>query len=184
MKRLTKEQKKIIYIASVIIIFLFLFWNFVYAPQKRRLWDIKDKLTQREAEIEGIKRISHGQPLQDAVKDLNMRLRAASARLPASEEGIIKSLSEEAKKLKIDVQNTDPGEKKILPNKIPGFQIEELPISLDIVSEYKAIGEYLDILINQFPFLVRVRQFDIQGSGEGSPNLNVKLEISAYLSEK
>jgi len=52
---------------------------------------------------------------------------------------------------------------------------------MSLSGEYRAIGEYIDVLLNDFPNLVRVRQLNIQGKGEGRPILEADLQISVYL---
>lgn len=185
MKKFSREQKKIIYIALVVLAFLFSSWVFIYLPQSRRLIKMQKKLKATEEEINQINKITQGKTLEEAVGNLNLELRQAAMRLPSADEDIIEILSREAKKLKIGVQVMDPAdESQVLPTKVPGFNIRELPISLKLVGEYRAIGEYLDNLENKVPILIKLKYLNIQagGAGPGNTNLNVDLEISAYLS--
>lgn len=185
MKKLSREQKKIIYVALVVLAFFILFWVIIYLPQSRRLIDIKNRLIGTEGEISQINKIAEGKPMQEAIVELNLKLSRVVAMLPSKEEDIIKVLSEEAKKLKIDIPVMDPEDAaESLAVQIPGLRIKELAISMKLVCEYKALGQYLEILRNKLPFLVKVRQLTINGVGEGNLNLNVDLKISAYLSEQ
>lgn len=181
-KKLTKEQKKIIYISLVVLTFFFSFWIFVYGPQTRKFTSIKEELTQTEARTAEILSIAKGRDLAQAIRDLKINFIEVMGRFPGGEEMVIYNLSETAKKLKIEVKNIVPSTKQLLENKITGYDIEELPISLNLVSEFRSLGEYLNILRNNFPVLIRVRDLDIKGNGEGRALLEVALQISAYLS--
>lgn len=181
MKELTKEQKKIIYIALIVVSFLFLFRIFVYAPQQRKLAFIKKQLKDAEAQIAEIDRLTAGKELSTAMQDLSAQLQKASSRLLVKDEDVINGLSGRAKKLKIEIKNLDPDDKITLPNRVPGYDAQELPISMNLSCDFKTLGEYLDILRNDLPVLIRIKQLDITGSGEGRANLNITLKISAYL---
>lgn len=181
MKQLTREQKKIIYIALIVACFLFLFRVFIYAPQQRKLASIKKQLADAETQIAEINRLSAGKELSVTMQDLSGQLRKASGRLLVKDEDVINSLSGLAKKLRIEVKNLDPDDKITLPNRIPGYDAQELPISMNLSCDFKTLGEYLDILRNDLPALIRIKQLDITGSGEGQANLNITLKISAYL---
>ncbi|MCU0651871.1 MAG: hypothetical protein MUC39_02895 [Candidatus Omnitrophica bacterium] len=183
MKELTKEQKKIIYLALVIVASLFLFWVIIYIPQKRRLVDIKRKLSVTEAEIEQINRVAQGRPLAEAAKDLNLRLQQASTSFIESGDAV-KFLSETAKQFKIDIRNIDPGEETALSANIPGYTVKELPVAIEINCEYRALGDFLDSLRNNSPYLSNVRHLGIQSNGEANPILEVKLDVSLYLLER
>ncbi|MCX5710060.1 MAG: type 4a pilus biogenesis protein PilO [Candidatus Omnitrophica bacterium] len=181
MKELTKEQKKIIYIALIIAGFILAFVVFVYAPQSKRLAAIRMQLNAAEAQIAEISRITEGKDLNQAVKDLSSKLTAASKTLPPDEESIIASLTEAAKKSKVQINTLDPDDKIKLAQGVAGYDLSELPIKLSLSGEYRAIGEYIDGLLNDFPNLVRVKQLSIQGKGEGRPILDANLQISVYL---
>jgi hypothetical protein len=181
MKELTREQKKIIYIALIVVSFLFLLRIFVYAPQQSKLASIKKQLKDAEAQIAEINRLTAGKELSTAMQDLSAQLQKASSRLLVKDEDLINGLSAQAKKLKIKIKNLDPEDKITLANRVPGYVAQELPISMNLSCDFKALGEYLGILRNDLPALIRIKQLDITGSAEGQANLNITLKISAYL---
>lgn len=183
-KNLSREQKKIIYISAVGLVFLFSFLVFVYGPQSRKFAAIKRELSQTENQIKEIMSIVGGRDLPQAVRDLKTRLTNTASKLPSKEDVVISNLSENAKKLNLEVKNIIPANKQLLGNRITGYIIEELPISLSLVGDYRALGEYLNILRNNSPILIRVRQLEIKGKGEGRSDLDIALQISAYLSRE
>lgn len=183
LKKLTNEQKKIIYISAIMALFLFFFWTFVYNPQSKKFSTIKRELTEAEQQIAQIMSIAAGRNLADAVGELNKNLMEVTSMLPAEETTVISSLSQAARRLKIEVKNIIPSGRQVLENKVSGYVIEELPISMSLICEYRVLGEYLNILRNKFPVLVRVKQLDIKGKGEGTPNLDISLQIVTYLAK-
>lgn len=183
MKTLSKEQKKIIYISAIVIVSLLFFWVFVYVPQSRKLVAIKGQISDAEAQIAEINRMAEGKELSLAVRDFQSRLNNIESKLPFKKEDVINSLSEAARKLKIDIKNLALSPEQELSNKIPGYDIEEFPISMNLACDYRALGDYLSILRNTFPVLVRIRQVNIQGRGEGQDVLDIELLISAYLNK-
>lgn len=183
-KKLTQEQKKIIYLGIIILFSLFFFWFFIYAPQGKKLALIKNSLRQADTQIAQIHSIIAGRDLAQAVIELKTSLNESTGKLPSDEEGIIDSLSKNARKLNIEIKNIVPSGKRSLADKIPGYAIAELPISLNLVCEFKALGEYLHILSHKLPVLIHLRQLDIKGKGEGRTDLDIALSVLAYLSKE
>ena len=183
MKRLTREQRKIIWFSFIAVVLLLCFWIFVYGSQRKRLSSIKMELASIEAQIAEINRISEGRDLSEAVKDFNEELVEAARLLPSRQEEIIFNLSQEARNLGIEVKSIMPSSKELVESKSSAFDIEELSISIKLSCEFRELGMYLDTLRNNFPVLVRIKQLDIRGTGEGKRILDVDLKISTYLSK-
>ena len=184
MKRLTKAQKKILYIASIALSFLFIFWSFVYGPQSRKFSAIKKELNNTEAQIIDILKIAKGKELASDIVELRASLVEAAAKMPAQDEAVIYSLSENAKKLNLEVKNIFPSGRHLLEANISGFDIEEMPISIALSGEYRLIGEYVKRLRDNFPVLISVRGLEIKGKGEAQTYLEATLRLSAYLSKE
>lgn len=182
-RKLSAEQKKIIYIAAIVAVSLALFLAFIYSPQKKKLSGIRSSLSAAEGEIAEINRITHGKPLEQAVSGLSLQRKALFARLPLRVEDVVKSLSEAAREHRVELRNTSFAEEKRIPGKVPGYTVRELPISMKLSSEYRGLGEYLQKMLSGFPVLVRIKQLTLRGQGEGQPQLEAELNISAYLLE-
>ncbi len=182
MTRLTKEQKKIIFLSIVGVIFLLCFWILVYLPQKKKLSTIKKELSYIETQIAQINEMTRGEELTEVFKTFNTQLKDISAVFSLSEEEIIYNLSKEAKALKIEIESIKPLEKQLIKDRFSSLNIEELPISMQLSCEFKDMAIYLKILRDNFPVLIKVKKLVIKGSGEGKDTLGVNLEISAYLS--
>jgi len=184
MRQLTKEQKKIIYVALIITGFLLSFWIFIYAPQSRRLVSIKERLRDADIQIAQIKGMTVGRELADALQDMDRQMNRILRLMPQKAADVISSLSGEARKLKIDIKNIKFSGRQPFASNVAGFDIEELPISISLCGEYKALGEYLYNLRNSDVVLITVRKLDINGKGEGNISLNVSLEICAFLTKE
>lgn len=184
MKKLTKEQKKLIYIASIAALLLLIFWIFIYLPQARRLSLIKKRLMDVEKEIEQVDRITGGRELKEVMQGFNSRLNEIFSKMPPRFDDVVDDLSEEARKLGIEVKDINFLSKKVLKDKVPGYELEELPMVMNLVCEYNALGDYLNLLRTRFPVVVKIGQLDIKGAGAGNPKLDAALRISAYLARE
>jgi len=178
---LTREQKKIIYIAALVAAFLMFFWIFIYIPQSRKLKEIQHKLSITEGEISDINRITGGMPEAEAVQGLNNKLNQMIAGFGDSDDDIIDALSKAARELKITINNISLSSRQLINSQIPGYEVREMPVSLKLTAEYRPLGEFLYRIRDNFPVLLTVRNLSISGEGEGDPRLDVDLEISAYL---
>lgn len=182
--QLTKEQQKIIYIGLVVFVFFACFWGFIYGPQSRKLAMLKADLARTESQIAEISRLASGGDLTEAVKALKVRLNYAAGQLPGEDEIVIKSLLGVAKRLRIEVSNLSPASIKTIEGGVAGYNISEFPISMRLSCDYKTLGEYLHILRKDFPVLIKLRQLDIRGKGEGQMNLEINLQLLAYLASE
>lgn len=183
MKTISKEQLKILAAGLIIIVAFFCFWAFIYTPQSKKLNSIKSELTLIESQIAEINKITQGQDISLAVKELNSQLISTASNLAASQEEVISNLSNKARLLKIGIKSIVPQEKLLLENKVAGYIIEELSISMSLQCEFRDLGRYLDLLRNNFPYLTRVKSLEVKGEGEGKPILGIALEIVSYLSK-
>lgn len=183
MKRLTKEQQKIIYIAAGVSIFIIFVWRFIFVPQNKRLMQIKNELKSLEFQIVGINNIVGDRELSEVTRELSEKFNKSKKLISIKEEDIINSLSEEARRLKVSVRNITPVSQKESDYQVAGFRIKEVVISMDLSGDFQAIGKYLDVLRNDFPALVQINKLDIKGKGQGEPKLDSSLQISAYLAK-
>ena len=183
MKRLTREQIKIIAAIFIGITALICFLVFIYVPQSKKLRSLKDNLTFTESQIAEINKIMQGKELSEMVEDLNRQFIANISYLPESQEDVIASLSNKARSLKVEIKSISPQVKRPLSEKVSGYNIEELPISMTLSCSFRDLGRYLNVLRNDFPVLVRVGQIQIEGRGKDRSVLDVRLEILAYLSK-
>ncbi|MBU1090370.1 MAG: hypothetical protein KKC42_00815 [Candidatus Omnitrophica bacterium] len=181
---ITKEQKKILYIAVGVFVFMASFWVFIYIPQSRRLVSLKEELKNVQSQIEEINALAQGRELTEAAENFNRQFAKVSSFLISEDEDVISYLSEQARELKIAVSNISPGGRKPLDKQVVGYDIEELPISMNLICEYKQLGEYLDILKKSYSVLVSLRELNIKGKGEGRYFLDVGLKLSAYLAKQ
>jgi Tfp pilus assembly protein PilO len=179
----TREQKKIIYIALLVLAFLIVFWVFIYIPESRKYRQQQEEIRQTEGQVAEITQIAAGRELGRAVRDLRLELGRLLNRLPAQDETAIAAISQAAKKRELSLKSINPRDEKVVDAGIGGYTIKELPISLSLVAEYRSLGEFLNDLAESSDIFVRLRSLRISGSGEGQLGLDVQLELSAYLSE-
>lgn len=184
MINLTKGQQKIIYLLLILIVALILFLFLIFIPQKRRLSEIKSELRNTESQISDITQLTQGQDLSETVKKIDQQLANAISALPKNDELVIKYLSKNARKLEIDIKNMSLAGKINIDHKIAGYVIEELPITLSLSCNYKALSEYLKLLRQDSAILVKIKQVNIASKGQGRPALQVNLGLSAFLAEE
>jgi len=185
-RKLTKEQIKIIYVGAIAFIILALLSLFFYAPQARRFAAIKREIAECETQISDIENLIQGRELSEVAHELNLQFQKQSRLILSEEkdEQVINDLSEQARRLNIEVKDIKPSAKQTLKHQIAGYNLLELPISMRLVSESRDLGEYLHKLRTDFPVLVKFRRININSKCEGCYRLDIDLEISAYLSKR
>ena len=101
MNKFTRQQKRIIAIASGMAACFLFFWVFVYAPQAKRVRAVKEEIARAETQIAEIKAITAGRDLVKAVAELNLNFRQVSAKLSATSKDVVDDISQEAHNRKI-----------------------------------------------------------------------------------
>lgn len=183
-KNLSVQQKKILYIAGIILFSLFLFCFFIFIPLQKKLANIKNKLRTAEAKIAEISALTKNQDLGAAVKAFNQQFLDMSARLPQQEEAVLSFLAENARKLKVEVKNISLGEGIFVKDKVPVGNLEVIPVNMSLGGDYRSLGEFLSILDSDKSILVKLKKLEIKSKGPGNPQLDIDLQLSAYLLRK
>ncbi len=183
-KNLSVQQKKILYIAGIILLSLFLFSFLIFIPQRKKLADIKNKLQAAEAKIAEITSLTKNQDLGAAMKVLNQQFIDTSARLPPQEEMVLSFLAENSRKFKIEVKNISLAKGALLKDKVAAGNLEIMPVNMSLESDYRALGEFLNVLGSDKSILLRVKRLEIRSKGAGNPQLEINLQLLAYLLRK
>jgi hypothetical protein len=169
--------------ASGVVAFLLIFWLFIYLPSSRKLKAIKEELHSAQTKIDQINKIVGEKELAQVVTDLTKKLSDLKSKLPGKDEAIISNLSQRARELKVETKKISILGKMPLENPVAGSNIEKLSLSLELSGEFKALGEYIDNLRNNFPVLITIDKLSISGQGEGRYSLDASLQLEAYLSK-
>jgi hypothetical protein len=183
LRKLSSEQKKIIALAGLGLFFFFVFWGFIYTPQAKKLASLKKEISDNEAQIAAIMSLAQGKDLAQAALQLQASLSRLERQMQPADEAVIETLSQAAKALKIEIKYISPQEPKVLPDNAAGYAIREFPLNISLAADYRALGEYLRQLRDNFALLIRVRGLSLSGS-EGKAFLDAELELSAYLASR
>ncbi len=184
-RNLTKEQRKIIYIALIVFAFFFLMWFFIYVPQSKKLAIIKSNIADTEKQIEQIMSVAKGRDLANVAKELKISSDKVISKFPGGEDIIVVKLTDAAKdSAKLKVNNVTPAARQSLKSKVPGFELDELSLGMSVSGEYKGIVEFLDMILGDFPVFLSIKEIDISGKGEGKTQLDCDIQLSAFLIKK
>lgn len=184
------KDKKILIIAGICISIILLFWAFIYFPANKKLRILKAELNSIKGEIAQIESRGGGKEGYDIAKmieSIQKDFNAAMQKLPGQEEETLRFLSDKANKLGLDIVSMQPSPKRPLldVNNNPVFlenkQCVEMSIAIQISGLYKSIGEYLKILRDQSPALIKVEGVRIQKDEAIAPRLRVNLELALCL---
>lgn len=88
----------------------------------------------------------------------------------------------------VEITSMTPGKKQKIkdiiqkPVIIDGYDIEEMDVSVDMHAPYRAVGEYIRLLKEEFPVFARVVSVSL--SKESNASLKANLALSFYLVSK
>ncbi len=186
---ITKRQKKIFMFVGIVALTFAVFIIFIYLPTKRHLVQLKDEYFVLQNEInEFNKSIGEGKPLEQAILSLRNRLETLDKKFPEKEEIVLRELSALAENLSIEISSIRPEKKKEIkeientPIDIKGCIVQEMPISMNLRTSYKTLGEFLKVLKEAFPVFIKIDNVRITKTADkNSPLLDVSLSLNTYL---
>ena len=178
---ITKEERNNLYLAAMLLIVFCVFLLLVFIPQQRRFASKIKELRKTEKQTAEVMSFSQGKDFTQAVKALNINLVEITNKFADTEEMVIYKLSDSAKKLKLNVMNITPGDTVLVAHKASGFDIKEMPLTMNLVGEFRALGEYINKLENSSPVLVEIKRVEVKNKGEFQIPLDINLQLSAFI---
>lgn len=183
----TQAQKKIIFIALVMVLSFSLFLLLVYLPTKSRAERLRSELSDLEAQIKAAESYTLGaRSPEEGVKLLKERYRYLDSKLPLNYAQALAMIPELARRLNIEVlssNNTAPAQfidKAGLRMEIEGRSCSLISVSMDLKCSYKDLVRYLDALKKVVPVFITVERLSVQRENQLSARLNVKLSLNIY----
>lgn len=184
--KIEKRQQKILLLAGIILGAILIFWIFIYSPKNKQMKEIGAELARVQKDIERIQKIAGGEESLDVViTKYNRKIKEFKEKLPAQEESTLRRLANKADSMGIEVLSISPqvAADSKLPVNIEGCQCRELVISMQLVASYEKLGEYLGMLKDKFPSVIRLNKVNIEKKGEvkGISELSASIEIALYM---
>ena len=117
---------------------------------------------------------------------LDKKLKVLEEKLPPSEETTLKEISSFANTSGIDVISLTPHviKKSPIQGNIPGYECMELSITMDLRRTYKTLGEYLRLLQEEFPTVVRIKNITMakeKSADKTDSTLRARLVLTMYM---
>ncbi|MEI8176640.1 MAG: type 4a pilus biogenesis protein PilO [Candidatus Omnitrophota bacterium] len=164
-------------------------WFLGYLPATARLETTKKELAALKKEITDIQYagLKESRNIKELAEFLRKSYLDTQKQLPAKEEDMVRFVSDEANKLKVDILSMQPGARRIfsdennLPVALEGKQIFELPLSVTVRGQYRLIGEYLKAISDADGILIRVRTVKIAKDDATTTLLRAQIELTVFL---
>ena len=182
-----KNREKIFIIFAVIVIAIWAFDRFYYAPQSRNIQRLKAEVKAADLKLEESLMLAKGvDTLEAAVLRQEEELKKLSERTLKGEEfrTFLKHLARVSDPLQMKVISLIPQEEKILPlegkKEASASQYRKVSVQVVLHSTYAKLGAYLKG-IEELPFLIHVDNLQVERSEEVQPLLKVTMELSMYM---
>ena len=177
-------KKKLIVITAIGATIFIIFYLGFCLPQQQRLNTTKKTLEQVEESIDRITKLMLGRDVGEAYVAFSEEVALYEASMPSKEE-VVTMLTDTAIDLGIVVKDISAGPQHIFvqENPVVGYVCKEYEISMVMQSNFRAFGEYLDILRNKSPYFLRFNGFSVQAK-TSMVSLDIKLGLLAYTLEE
>lgn len=178
---IAKEQKKIIGVFGIVFIAVLILWFFIYLPQKKKFVQIREELKNTEIQISQIMDLAKTEKIEVVAQKLNKEFNSLKMRFNGNEREVINNLSSEAEKFKVAVKSITPREKVQFNADAKSYSCQELPVTMKLAGGFRNLGEYLSSLEDNTGILVSIKKLEINTAGVGAPNLDISVDLSAYI---
>ena len=188
MKDISPSQKKMVGIAAVVMLLAVLTGVFIYAPTLRKVGLLKNELMVAQNQIEQIEAAVGGGPsIAEGIKLLKDRHSKLDMKFPSREEEALRLVSEFARARGISIismKSRPKTEFLDVENKSVGMEekiCRILPVSIELTSSYKDLGQYIEILNESLPAYVTIEKLKIRKESGTASDLRIILELNLYL---
>jgi len=185
---ISKQQIDILIMAAVILIVTSVFYVFVYTPRQKQLGNLKQELERVENTLGDIEKLVGSR--KDLGKGiLRLREEASSWDLkfikPDETAELLKILSEEARRLNIEVASIQPAELKPLLNKgsilkLDDAECNRISIDINLAGTYLALVDYMQKIEHRKAPQMVIKKVDIE-KYQGSSRLNAHMVVEGVV---
>lgn len=181
-----KQQKTILVMSGIIVGTILIFLFFIYLPKNAQMKKLKAELAEAKTTIDNIKRITGEEASLDvAIERYDKKIKELKLKLPQREESTIRDLAAEAGKMGIKILSINPAIAVDcrLPTNIKGYKCKELAISMEFKTSYKNFGDYIQLVREKIPAVIKFEQVNIKREGEASgiPQLLISFRIRMFI---
>ncbi|MBU2541592.1 MAG: type 4a pilus biogenesis protein PilO [Candidatus Omnitrophica bacterium] len=159
-------NNRFIIITGILFIILIFSLIFIYIPLAKSLGELNARYNQQYGELLKVKE-------QIALSD---KIKARIISYSEDELGALDELTKVASTLGINLDSVKP--EKIISL---GEDYQILPIAIESVCDFKALGSFLGALEGLEKSVVVLKQLEITRAEESLPNLKASLELGIYL---
>lgn len=189
MNKLSKEEKKIISLAGLLVLVTILAIVGVYNPKRKVVRKEKERVEVKEAEVRAIRAmIGEDVTLEEGVEILQERAENLKAKY-IRQRNIslaLKILSDSANSAGVRIVSTNLQSLNVFTSNqgisptYNGDVCKRMPVNMVLEGKYEAMGLYLSLLENSPIGIYTIDGFSLLREEEIYPDLSMRLKVSLY----
>jgi len=174
--------QKALIVLLVILLLPGLFWLVVYRPKAGQYVNLLSEIQELDQDIaEASEKVSRIPEIEEEIERTREKLERLDDQYPRTIEPFYKLISATAKKVGVDIMSMISGEKK--DEEGENLAVRKHYVQLSARCPYRILAEFLDE-ISDLPLTVSVSGLEIEAEEDLLPKLEVKLQLTAYLSRE
>ncbi len=184
------ENKKGIIIAGIFVFVVALLFQFVYFPKSRQVRRLSSEYKNIKQDIDGLYNfIGTEGNLEENIIERRRDLAILESAFPFEKEvsNVIKQLNDQARHFNVNVISLKPEDLLIYKDhegkevKVSDYFCKCMPLTLNVESRYKALGEFLlNLETNRSP-IVTIEKVDIKKDEDKAPATKAEIRLTAYI---
>jgi Tfp pilus assembly protein PilO len=182
-----KNREKILIVFATIVIAIWAFDHFYYAPQSRNIQRLQAEVKAADLKLDESLMLAKGvDTLEAAVLRQEEEMKKFSERILRGEEfrTFLKHLARESDPVQMKVISLIPQEPKPLSldekKEASVSPYRRVTVQVVLHSTYAKLSSYLN-RIEELPFLIHVDNLHVEKNEEGQPLLKITMELSMYI---
>jgi cell division protein FtsL len=181
------SQKKIVILATAIIVFI-IFFIFIYFPTKANVRRLKTQLADVESQLSKIETFVKGKgSIEEGMRLLGEKQKKFMGYFPGSEENVLKMLSGFAKSFNIDIISLEPQPKAVFldennkPLTAGKKTFYKMLISINMRCSYRELVSYLEKFRESSEAYLTVEKLEINKNSADNDKLDIRLGFNMYM---
>jgi hypothetical protein len=182
-----KRREKILLVAALVALAIFLFDRLFYTPQHRRVLRLQEEVKAANHKLSELEILSKGLKTSEAGIDLlEKELKGLTDRTLRGEEfrAFLRHLARESDPLQMKIISITPFEEKIAPSDEKKGTVSPdskmVTVQLVLHSTFAKLESYLKG-VDGLPFLVQIDSLQMERNEEAQPLLKVILGLKMYI---
>ena len=181
-----RRQIIILVFATVMLLALFVYWQFFYLPKKKDIDDILRKVKDFDVNIKEEEVKVRAKGYEEEIAKMQQEVARLRKKFPSRNElpRLIQEIFNQADKFNVEIISIEPDTPEVYKSDVASKSdliFNRIPISLELRASYRALAEFLKVLFENPQYAFSFDSLTLEKKKGAISKLDIKLELGAFV---